>query len=300
LFDYQKALQAFAIDASKSVSKLTSLRQETVKYYEAQKALADLMATSANSLLATVANYRFSQLSPDKQSASLQTQFETAYSMALSTQGDGKAMAGYADTLNSTLGPLIDSLKATGQDKLINSFLAQSEAVAKLLQDNAPTTYEADSLGMLGAIDATLAALDESSKSAEQVISEAVRLGSDRTAAGLYAVIAAVTGKPVPAFALGGSHTGGARLVGEFGPEVEVTGPSQIYSASQSRGMFGGGGNGDVVKELRALRIEVANLRSETRATAISTAKIAKQGERVEQDGMLIRSDSDVPVTVYL
>src|SRR5690606_28310173 len=36
---YADALQDFAIDAGKSVSKLADLREETVRYYEAQKQL---------------------------------------------------------------------------------------------------------------------------------------------------------------------------------------------------------------------------------------------------------------------
>ena len=41
-----------------------------------------------------------------------------------------------------------------------------------------------------------------------------------------------------PGFALGGSHHGGLRIVGEDGPELEATGPSRIYSASQLRRMM--------------------------------------------------------------
>lgn len=39
----------------------------------------------------------------------------------------------------------------------------------------------------------------------------------------------------VPAFAAGGIHTGGWRLVGEQGPEIEYTGPSRIFSAADTR-----------------------------------------------------------------
>ena len=43
-------------------------------------------------------------------------------------------------------------------------------------------------------------------------------------------------------FSSGGMHRGGARIVGENGPELEVTGPSRIYSASATRRMFAGHG----------------------------------------------------------
>jgi hypothetical protein len=285
LLDYQNALQNFAIDASKSVAKLTNLRLETVKYYEAQKALANLMSTSASNLLATVANYRFSQLSPESQAASLKAQFATAYSLAQASQGDGTVLASHADKLNSTLGPLIESLKATGQDSLISTFLAQSESVAQLLQDNAPQNYAAESNALLSDIDATLAALDASSKSAEQVISDAVRAGSDRTAKGLYAVIQALTGKSIPAFAGGGSHSGGARWVGEDGPELEVTGPSHIFNTTQLRSMSRSG-NTERLEALvaeQSLQLEAMNYA--LRAIAVSSSLTARVLKRITPDG---------------
>lgn len=45
----------------------------------------------------------------------------------------------------------------------------------------------------------------------------------------------------IPAFETGGLHAGGLRLVGERGPELEVTGPSRIFSASQTQQILGGG-----------------------------------------------------------
>lgn len=44
----------------------------------------------------------------------------------------------------------------------------------------------------------------------------------------------------VPGYAAGGSHEGGWRVVGEVGPELEYTGPSQIYSNGASRNLFEG------------------------------------------------------------
>jgi hypothetical protein len=42
-------------------------------------------------------------------------------------------------------------------------------------------------------------------------------------------------------YATGGVFGGGLRIVGENGPELEATGPSRIYNASQTRDMLGGG-----------------------------------------------------------
>ena len=68
-----------------------------------------------------------------------------------------------------------------------------------------------------------------------------------------------------PKFAKGGAHAGGWRIVGEHGPELEHTGPSRIFSNSQSTSMLGGGNSQEIILELRALRAEVAKLRAEQR-----------------------------------
>lgn len=300
--DYAAALQTFAIDAGNSVIKLSRLREETVKYYQAQKALADLMGTSAAGLRKSVADYRYGTLTPEQQLTQLQSQFSSAYSMALASQGDGATLAGYGDKLNELLSPLIDKLGETSNTNMIANYLAQAESVASLIEKTIPVDYQTDSLNLLGSIDATLAMLDASSQSAEAIIASAVAAGADRTATGLRTIGEVISGKAIPAFAAGGYHAGGIRLVGEDGPELEVTGPSRIYSASQTHGLLSGGqpATAEMVAELRALRQEVGHLRTEARATAVNTAVMTKQGARAEQEGVLIRSDSDIPVTVYI
>ncbi|MFP3344601.1 hypothetical protein R0J87_19180, partial [Halomonas sp. SIMBA_159] len=42
----------------------------------------------------------------------------------------------------------------------------------------------------------------------------------------------------IPAFARGGAHQGGARIVGERGWEIESTGPSRIHSHAESVAML--------------------------------------------------------------
>jgi hypothetical protein len=294
--DYAASLQTFAIDAGKSVTKLTRLREETVKYYDAQKQLADLMSTSAAGLRKTVGDYRYGQLSADDQLAQLQGQFSSAYSLALAAQGDGATLAGYGDRLNGLLGPLIDKLGETNKTNLIANYLAQAESVASLIEQTIPVNYQQDSLDLLDSIDATLAALDASSRSAEQIIADAVNAGSDRTAVGLKTIGEAISGKTIPAFAGGGYHAGGMRLVGENGPELEVTGPSRIFNASQARGMLGGNGRLEALVERQAKQLEAMSF--ELRAIAQTNARLAKLAERAEQEGTLVRTDADTPLQV--
>ncbi|KQW96980.1 hypothetical protein ASC94_09235 [Massilia sp. Root418] len=80
----------------------------------------------------------------------------------------------------------------------------------------------------------------------------------------------------VPAFAAGGDHAGGLRLVGERGMELEATGPSRIWNFEQTRQMLlGGGGNKDEVAALVRMlikqneRLEAQNKRLEGQLSAI-------------------------------
>lgn len=56
-------------------------------------------------------------------------------------------------------------------------------------------------------------------------------------------ILAVKYGLALPAFADGGMHSGGLRLVGERGPEIEATGAARYYSAEQTRGMLSGSGD---------------------------------------------------------
>jgi hypothetical protein len=81
------------------------------------------------------------------------------------------------------------------------------------------------------------------------------------------------------------------RLVGENGPELEVTGPARYYSAAETSSMMGGG----MVDELRGLREEVAMLRAEARATAINTGRTQDIMKRITKNGesMIVSTDGE-------
>lgn len=57
----------------------------------------------------------------------------------------------------------------------------------------------------------------------------------------------------IPRFAAGGLHAGGLRLVGERGPELELTGPSRIFNASQTRDLLQGGNTAELARLLQEL-----------------------------------------------
>jgi hypothetical protein len=74
--------------------------------------------------------------------------------------------------------------------------------------------------------------------------------------------------------------SGGLRLVGERGPELEVTGPSRIYNAGQTAAMLAGGQDEATAAEVRELRAE---LKSALFAIAKYTQKAAKNTDLLPQ-----------------
>lgn len=77
-------------------------------------------------------------------------------------------------------------------------------------------------------------------------------------------------GNRIQGFASGGVHTGGARIVGERGPELEITGPSRIYSASQTKAMLRSD-NSDVVAAINRLEERMARIEKSAHQTERNT-----------------------------
>jgi len=90
----------------------------------------------------------------------------------------------------------------------------------------------------------------------------------------------------IKGFATGGSFGGGMRVVGENGPELEITGPSRIYSKQQTKEILGGSGSNDS----EALRVEVSQMRQELTAGLIqiakNTGKTAATLNKFDYDGL--------------
>jgi len=89
----------------------------------------------------------------------------------------------------------------------------------------------------------------------------------------------------VRGYAKGGYHSGGLRLVGERGPELEVTGPARYYSHTQTADLLRGRGAGDgrLAEELKQLREEN---RAQARALVALQTRIARLLERWDGDGI--------------
>ena len=86
----------------------------------------------------------------------------------------------------------------------------------------------------------------------------------------------------IPGYAAGGDHTGGWRIVGENGPELEATGPARIFNAGQTRDLMAR--LGSPVDNSAALADEVRQLRAQNDAqqkaldrALFAVAKYSKQ-----------------------
>lgn len=125
-----------------------------------------------------------------------------------------------------------------------------------------------------------------------------------RTLASLQETLAAISDPTkrlsgIPGFASGGSFSGGWRIVGENGPELEATGAARIYDASQTAQILAGpAGNADLVDEVRMLRQVVDGLRDDQRRQAFTviqnTERTAKVLERVTVDGNSISTTAAI------
>jgi hypothetical protein len=96
--------------------------------------------------------------------------------------------------------------------------------------------------------------------------------------------------KGIPGFASGGDFAGGWRVVGENGPELEATGPSRIFNASQTSDLFSrlnspASRNDVLVAEIRALRSEVSELRKVNAKTAQNTGRHADMFDNATAGG---------------
>ena len=81
--------------------------------------------------------------------------------------------------------------------------------------------------------------------------------------------------------ASGGEFSGGLRVVGEGGPELEATGASRIYNAAQTAEILSGGAN--VSNQIASLREE---MKASLYAIAKNTGKTTDQLQRWDGEGM--------------
>lgn len=220
----------------------------------------------------------------------------------------GRDLLGAVLSLSGGFGDLLDALKDTGRgiaDEIERIKGASATGGAKTLAQAQAEFGIASAqarAGQQSAIDSlpnlSRALLDVAQSSASTAEEYAAIQAS--TLASLQATLEAITDPTkrlkVPGFAAGGSFAGGLRLVGENGPELEVTGPSRIFNADQTRNLLGASLNAALVEEVKALREEVRALRSEQMdghaAIAGHTRRAADLLVRVSPDGNSIKTST--------
>ena len=95
----------------------------------------------------------------------------------------------------------------------------------------------------------------------------------------------------IPGYATGGLHSGGLRIVGENGPELEATGPSRIWNAQQLGGALGGGNTDRLEALVEGLTAEVQRLQSIVAKGVEHQRETAEILDNVTEGGNAMRSE---------
>ena len=158
---------------------------------------------------------------------------------------------------------------AAAANNYTNTANSLTNAQSALVNANAAVVSAAAAGALLSGLSDTANA-DRSAADAALVTYQTARAYANATAAAL------------PAFASGGQHEGGWRIVGENGPELEKTGASRIFSNPQSKSLLN---MDELIAEIKSLRSDV---RAGQQAIANNTLRTAKILRDVTQDGTAI------------
>ncbi|NLY14596.1 MAG: phage tail tape measure protein [Gammaproteobacteria bacterium] len=100
----------------------------------------------------------------------------------------------------------------------------------------------------------------------------------------LTSAAASAAAPKIPAFASGGFHSGGLRIVGENGPELEATGSSRIFNASQTESILNGSRSGDSTSAaITRLENTIAQQADALRSIAKHTRQSAQNTEILDR-----------------
>jgi tape measure domain-containing protein len=166
----------------------------------------------------------------------------------------------------NVLSQAIDAFRTTGTVDNVSEIQTALGVVSSLSADSFSSfeDYQREFFKSVGLI-STLGTLTDNQLSIEERMLEAIEEQTDteetqhtEAMARLDAIRAAVLGETVsvPGFASGGRHAGGWRMVGENGPELEYTGPSQIVENSTSASLLD---NRELIEEVKRLRQDLAS-----------------------------------------
>lgn len=219
-------------------------------------------------------------------------------SVATAATSAGTAGAAVTAQQTSTAATATAATNATAQAAVDATAQAKAQAAADAQATAAAATAAAASAARVKAKADALAAMNAAATAITNFnahynatsLKTSPSLNADLMALNSNVTATRTAYNALPAFASGGDHFGGLRLVGEHGPEIEVTGPSRIFNADQTKAMLNGGNNAELLARVDALIAEVALLRAENQAgqvaLVIPAQKTAKILDRFNGEGM--------------
>jgi len=188
LIAYNAALDDYVSLTGDQVTQLQRLRDETLRYYQAQKQLDEVMRGAAGTVGDTLDRLRLAQLSP---AAAMDDRLANFRGLASSASGlSGYDLAGVSGQLNSLVDPLLSDAKtlfASGQgyQDIYNEIVNSLGDIQSRLLSEAPVDYQQESLGLLNSIDGLLGTLEGELSVAEQAIVSAIDLSRIQTVGAL-------------------------------------------------------------------------------------------------------------------
>lgn len=282
---YASEVVKYVGDASTSVGKLSELRGEVESFYEAQAQAVQAMLQSVGNIRNVADHVRLSQLTNAQTAQELGARYAMDYSMALATTGSTRA--GYVDSMAGNLQSLSNAMKAEASSSAewqisVGKLLAQASNAAGLLDGDAKNDdYQDVALGLLDSIDTALEGLSTATKSAEQVIADAIAAGTQAQLEGLRAIVAALTGQSIPGFAVGTNYVTQDMTARIHQGEAII--PKAFNPWAGGKMPMGGGDSAAVVAQQREHR-------EEQRAQAAAIVRLLQDGNRIlarwESQGM--------------
>ena len=273
---------ALAIQRQKELDALDPTSQAIQRQIYAIEDLNTAMTKATSDV--TTAMSRLTELSGKLKSTLASTKIETNASLKVDR---ANALALLKSTLIiAKMGGAIDNI--AGMDKALDDVAKPSEQLYSTFTD-----YARDQQGTSSTISQLAGYADAQVSMAKKQL-DAINKTTTAVEVSLPAALAELMGLAAqkkaltPQFASGGYHSGGWRVVGENGPEIEHTGASRIFSNPQSKGLLS---TDELVAELQALRAEV---RAGQEAIANNTRQTAKILRDVTQDGQSITTSAVV------
>jgi len=269
----REALSAVASPSADTYSTLEEYRKDFDKttgvIASLEKSAGISMAADEQAVLLLEEQIAEAQAQSDQQVALLQSQLEGLLGIETAIQTLAEAMAAFKNAkaggfagVAPVTGPTTAAFgSSTNLDQFADA--SNARAIQKIYSD--VLGRGADQAGLQYYVD--LARESMSIAAISDLIS-----GSNE----------AMTGA-IPQFASGGMHSGGWRMVGERGPELEYTGPSKVMSNTASKAALD---NTAVVAELRSLRSEQTAIGSSVARNSARTAQILDKWDNIGQPGV--------------